>query len=298
MSASPMRSIIRILAESSLVERISLDHDNNNVKIHYRSETRNSDSVREMVDVVNYYFEKEFKTPNALILIDKDEKSSLPSSNNCHLSIYTAPLFDVYRIDLHDKFATNENYYSPDSDIIELEMIAVEHAKEFIFGELRKKGSIRRCVVEFNYMNLGDPENQNLYLSPLKRLPKTISRNIDISLVRVHPDADVEAMNKALDLIKGVAGDCSLSVYFDYNLPLIERMLNTKAEKIYLTIDIKRIKDESKIEQLHSLIKEHPKSKNVYVIQNNIDREHVKMIGETANTLNYAGRQVIRRENH
>lgn len=295
MSATPMRSVIRFLADSPLVEKIALDHENNNVKIYYKSEHKNADSVRDMVDVVNYYFEKNFNADNALVLIGKKEEVILKTRKDYHLNTYSTLMFDVYRIDIHDNFINNAKYYNPEDDIIEVELTCLEHAKDFIFAELRKKTTVKKCVVEFNYMNIKDPEKKDQYLSPIKQLPKTISKNIGISLVRITPDDDLDAINATLENVKGVGGDCCLSVYYHDNLPLIERALSSQADKIYLTVDFKGVEDDSEIEALHHLVKEHPKSRDIYVIQYNTDKDNAKMIGETSNTLKFSGRQVIKR---
>lgn len=290
-----MRSVIRILADSPLVEKIALDHENNNVKIYYKSEHKNAEAVRDIVDVINFYFEKNYDAENALMLIGKKEKVILKTRTDYHLNTYSSSMFDIYRIDIHDNVANNDKYYDQTDEIIEIELTCLEHAKDFIFAELRKKSTVKKCVVEFNYMNIKNPEMKEKYLTPLKQLPKTISKNIGISLVRITPDDDLDTINAALESVKGVGGDCCLSVYYYDNLPLIERALESQADKIYLTVDFKGIDDDSNIEKLHHLIKEHPKSRDIYVIQYNIDKENAKMIGETANTLKYSGRQVIKR---
>ena len=299
MAVSPMRSIIRILADSSLVERIALDHDNGNVKIYYKENDKNVDAIRDMVDVINYYFEKEFNKKKALILTDKKEKEKeiikLKTRKDYHLNTFVGPSSDIYRIDIHDAFVNNENYYDATSDIIDIELMCLEFAKEAIVTGLRKKSSPRKCVIEFNYINIQQEAHRNRYLDPLKKLPKTISQNIDISLVRMMPEDDIAAVNETLRHVRGVAGQTCLSVYFHKNIPLIERALNSEAENIYLTVDFKNIKEDSSIEELHSLIIEHKKSPNVFIIQYNIDREKKKMIGETSNTLKYSGREVIKR---
>lgn len=290
-----MRSVIRVLADSPLVEKIALDHENNNVKIYYKSDHKNAESVRDIVDVINFYFEKKFDAENALMLIGKKEKVILNTRKDYHLNTYASAMFDFYRIDIHDNFSKDDKYYDPTDDIIEIELTCLEHAKEFIFAELRKKSTVKKCVVEFNYMNVKDPDKKDRYLSPIKQLPKTISKNIGISLVRITPDDDLDAIDAALESVKGVGGDCCLSVYYHDNLPLIERALSSQADKIYLTVDFKGVDDESNIEALHHLVKEHPKSRDIYVIQYNTDKDNAKMIGETSNTLKYSGRQVIKR---
>jgi len=297
MSATPMRSVIRFLADSPLVEKIALDHENNNVKIYYKSEHKNAESVRDIVDVVNYYFEKRFDAEQALVLIGKKEKEKviLKSRKDYHLNTYSSLMFDVYRIDIHDNYAKDDKYYNPEEDIIEVELTCLEYAKDFIFAELRKKTTVKKCVVEFNYMNIKDSVKRDRYLGPIKQLPKTISKNIGISLVRITPDDDLDAINATLETVKGIGGDCCLSVYYHDNLPLIERALSSQADKIYLTVDFKGVDDESDIEALHHLVKEHPKSRDIYVIQYNTDKDNAKMIGETSNTLKYTGRQVIKR---
>lgn len=295
MSATPMRSVIRFFADSPLVEKIALDHDNNNVKIYYKSDHKNADAVRDMVDVVNYYFETNFNAENALVLVGKQDKVILKTRKDYHLNTYSTLMFDIYRVDIHDNYANDKKYYDAEDDIIDVELMCLEHAKDFIFSELRKKSTVKKCVVEFNYMNIKNPAKKDRYLGPIKQLPKTISKNIGISLVRITPDDDVDAINAALENIKGVGGDCCLSVYYHDNLPLIERALSTQADKIYLTVDFKGVENDSEIEALHHLIKEHPKSHDIYVIQYNTDKDNAKMIGETSNTLKYSGRQVIKR---
>lgn len=295
MSTSPMRSIIRILADSSLVERIALDHENNNVRIFYKETHKNVESIKEVVSVLNYYFEKEFRKKDALILVDKKEKVILKIKKEYHLNTYSSTLFDVYRIDIHDPVTSDHKYYDPTNEIIEIELTCVEHAKDVIFADLRKKSSVKKCVIEFNYMNLKDPDYRNQYLAPLKQLPKTISRNIDISLVRLSPEDDLDEINKTLEFINGVAGERCLSVYYNDNLPLIERALESKADKLFLTVDFQGLEDEKVIEQLHAMVKEHPKSQNIFIIQYNIDKDNAKMIGETSNTLKFSGREAIKR---
>ncbi len=289
-----MRAVIRILADSPLVERIALDHENNNVKIYYKSDHKNSEYIREIISVLNYYFEKEHETKDALVLVGKKEKVSLSKRKDYYLNTYTSPSFDIYRVDVHDSYMNNDKYYNEADDIIDVELTCLEYAKEFIFGELRKKTSVRKCVIEFNYMNIKGDKHRNRYIQPLKQLPKTISRNIDISLVRVLPDEDLLTIDATLAHLKGVGGQSCLSIYFQDNLPLVERALNSQAEKVYLTVDFKYKNVEENIGELHKLIKEHPNSKNIYIIQYNIDKENAKMIGEMDNTMKFSGRQSIK----
>ncbi|MEM8814044.1 MAG: hypothetical protein AAGF59_15640, partial [Pseudomonadota bacterium] len=105
MSASPMRSVIRVLADSPLVERIALDRDNDTVKVFYKSEEKNADAIRDIVRVVNYFFGVEYSSPNAFTLVNRKKPSSLPSTKNYHLNFYSGSDCEFNRIDIQEAYA-------------------------------------------------------------------------------------------------------------------------------------------------------------------------------------------------
>ncbi|MEM1046741.1 MAG: hypothetical protein AAGL24_11330 [Pseudomonadota bacterium] len=293
MSASPMRSIIRVLADSPLVERIALDHENNNVKVFYRNDQKNAASIEEMIDVINYYFGHKFNVPNALTLVEKNTEKKIPKSSSYHINSYTSAVLDLLRIDIHDKYVDNEDYYNPEKDILKIELSCLQRAKNFILSQMQTQKKPKTCTIEFNYANFKEKAQRDRYLSDLHALPKSIVKNIGVSLVRVTPEESVEDINATLTELAKAVGSTGLSMVYDGNPEALEKALETTAGRVFVAIDFKRVQDEKTIEALNSKITEHKRARDVFIIQMNIESKGEKKIGESANTLKYTGRESI-----
>lgn len=293
MTATPMRSAIRILAASPLVEKISLDHEKNSVKVYYKSNDKYADSIRDIIDVINYYFKNEHNASGAFRLIGKEQ---LKKKENYYINSYGHSRFELFRIDIQDEYMTDDYYYDTSNDVVAIELICFGHARDFIFGELRKRESGRRGVIEFNYANFRDPERQARYVAEWRQLAPTMAKNLDVSLVRIADDTPLEEINETLeDLRKYVAEPC-LSVYFDANFTFINKVLHAEASRIFVTVDFNRIRNDSDITALNELMNNARDPENVFIIQYNIEKDAQIMIGRRGNELRYSGRQIIRRK--
>ena len=292
MSANPMRSVIRILSDSSLVNKIALDHDNNNVKVFYKSDDKHAQTVCDLVDIINYYFNREYDSEEAIVLVGK---TTLPKRKNYYINSYTSTQFEFFRIDIQNDDAQAASYYEPSADIMAVELMCLERARDFIIAELRKKQNSRKAVIEINFNNFCDPEMREEYVAELKRLAPTMAKNMEISLVRIAPDISNEKINETVALLAKHVSAAGVSLFFEGNTDRLETMLGSDASRVFVTVDFKQVTDEEKIEALHDTIMAAPKPYDVFIIQQNIDTDAKKMIGERNCTLRYAGRQVVKR---
>lgn len=293
MSASPMRSIIRVLADSPLVERIALDHENNNVKVFYKNDQKNAASIEEMIDVINYYFGHKFNVPNALTLVEKTTEKKVPKNSSYYINSYTSSILDLLRIDIQDNFVDSDDYYNPEDDILKIELNCLQRAKNIVLSEMQSQKKPKTCTIEFNYANFKEQAKRDRYLSNLHALPKSIVKSIGVSLVRVTPDESVEDIDATLTELSKAVACTGISMVYDNNPEVLERALETAASRVFVSIDFKRVQDEKTIEVLNSTITEHKRARDVFILQMNIDSNGQKKIGESANTLKYIGRESI-----
>ena len=290
-----MRSVIRVLSDSPIVEKITLDPEDNRIIIYYDNNKKNSDSIRELVGMVNFYFEKIFNASEAISLVNKSSVNEESTKKNYYLNSYSSYLCEFYRIDIQNYFENDANYFASSSEIIEIELMCLSYAKKFVISELGKQGSSKQCVIEFNYANIKDTAKRLRYIAALKELPKSILDNISVSLVRIDPNDGLEAINQVIKSLTPVIPFPSISVFFNNNMDYIDRLLNSQAKRVFVTVDYKKFESEVVAESVQSEILTHTLAENICLIPTNVDPKTPKVVGDKFNSLSFVGRQAINR---
>ncbi len=293
MSAAPMRSVIRVLSDSPVVERISHVPETNRIQVVYKRQAKNTDSVKDVVDMLNFYFEKLFNTPEALEFVCETDCANKPEKKRYYINTFAGRGSRLFRIDIQQDFVLKGDYYESSKELVDVELLCLENAKTFIIKELGSGGSKKRAIIEFNYANVQDPLLSRKYEMSFRDMPNSIVENAEISLARIKPTLSVEEINRAIVHASATRADPNLSVFYDKNLDFVEKLLRTDAKKLFVTMDFKKIGNLGDLRQTQKHIRDNAGETEVYFVMRNVepsDRPTFEI--DTDNFLFY-GRQMI-----
>lgn len=293
MSAAPMRSVIRVLSDSPVVQRISHEPESNRIQVIYKRQAKNTDSVKDVVDMLNFYFEKLFNAPEALEFVCETDCDSRPEKKRYYINTFAGRGARLFRIDIQEDFVRKGDYYESSKELVDVEMLCLENAKTFIIKELGSGGSKKRAVVEFNYANVQDSLLSRKYELSFRDMPTSIVENAEISLARIKPTLSVEEINKALVHASTTRANPSLSVFYDNNLDFVDRLLQTEASKLFITMDCKKIGNMGDLRQTQQYIRDCAGETEVFFVMRNLEPNDRPRFEKDPDTFLFLGRQTI-----
>ncbi len=271
MSTAPMRSAIRVLSNSPVVERIARRPETNKIQVVCNEVSGNTQSVEDVVKMLNYYFGKAYNVPDALEFVQSAGGSTAGGKNCYYISSYNCLGTRLLRAEIASDFARKTHPGSVSELLAEIELLCLESAKDFLSLQRSSGRKSNRAVVEFDYTNIRDLLLFHEYESRLRSLPAPVARQLDVSLARIRPATRTEDINAILNHLAAIQPAPGISVDYDENLHFIEDMLNTEAKKMYVTMDVQKVGNIGDVLQTQNYIQESAPTKRVYFVLKNLD---------------------------
>lgn len=293
MSAEPMRSAIRVLSESSAVKSILHNKHANKIRVIYHDGSDNAQSVRNVIEMMNFYFEKLYNTPEAIEFINEDNADDAPEKRRYFIDTCTHKGEVFFRIDIHSDFIKKNSFYKASRELVDVELLCLQNAKNYIVKELGTHAMSQKSYVEFNYANINDPVLCKRYMLGFRNMPKPIQKHIDISLSRIHPDTELNSINSTISKISQIKPGTCLSVFYDNNIEFIERLLQSNAQKLFLTIDYNLIKNIGDVLQTQQYIYSCAEKVEPSIVLTNMNPENESRFKKEERIFKFSGRQTV-----
>ncbi|MEM1048118.1 MAG: hypothetical protein AAGL24_18355 [Pseudomonadota bacterium] len=294
MSASPMRSVIRILSDSPIVERIALNQESNKIQIHYRDDAKNSAAIHDLVEIINFYFEKIYNANNALHLVSSEEGEDGPDQNRYYLNTYALRGHEFFRLDIQNRFTGDDEYFQRSRNVLDAELHCLEQAKKSIVAKLGTKKSGQKACVEFNYSNIRDENLAKRYLSALRDMPSAVLADIEASIVRVPPNARVRDIDAAVSMIDGVLNRVLVSYFHSENTaPSFSEFVRSRAAAVIATLDCCNVTGASELAELRNDLIRQADGKDVLFVMRKLEPNLERAVLKERDTFRFAGKQSL-----
>lgn len=293
MSETQMRSVIRLLSDSPLVDRITLNPTDNQIYVFYNSHQKNADYIENIVGIVNFYFDKLYNIKNTLVLKKTDEQKTSSSKKKYYLNTYSSKKIELYRLDMQGKYENSIEYNKHSKELADIEISCLITGRKFIVSELGKRGSPKTCVVELNYANLKHEETRMYYTSCLKEFPEKIRKNIELSIIRVNFEDCDDDITKIVKNFSKFVNTAYVSVYYDQNPEQIKRISNLNLKKFILTIDCEDFQDQNDVLKMQKNLKSYSRENDILLIRRNQADGYDYVDEPGFHMLSYMGRQSI-----
>lgn len=297
MSTAPMRSAIRVLSNSPVVERIARRPETNKIQIVCNEGSGNTRSVEDVVKMLNFYFGKAFNAPDALEFVQTDGEPKTGGKNCYYISSYNCLGTRLLRAEIASDFARKTHPGAVSELLAEIELVCLESAKEFLSLQKTSGRKSNRAVIELDYTNIRDLLLFKEYESRLRALPAAIAAQLDVSLARIRPASRTEDINALLHHVSAIRPAPGISVDYDENLHFVEDMLKTQAKTLYVTMDVHKVGNIGDVLQTQNYIKERAGDKRVFFVLKNLDAHNRTRYQKDADAFLFLGRHRVDKTN-
>lgn len=294
MSASPMRSVIRILSDSPIVERIALNQESNKIQIHYKNDAKNSEAIHDLVEIINFYFEKIYNATGALHLVGSQESDHEPGQSRYYLNTYALRGNEFFRLDIQKRFKGDDEYFQRSRNVLDAELHCLEQAKKSVVANLGTKRSGQKACVEFNYSNIRDENLAKRYLSALRDMPCAVLTNIEASIVRVPPDARVRDIDAAIAMIDGILERVLVSYFHSENTaPSFSEFIKSRAAAVIATLDCGDVAGPSELMAVRNDLLREADGKDVLFVMRKLEPNLERAVLKERDTFRFAGKRSL-----